>query len=41
MDSSSNPNIGSLENTILVKTKNIVDGHQKIIDKLLEIKSNE
>lgn len=41
MDSSSNPNIGSLENTILVKTKSIVDGHQKIIDKLLEIKSNE
>ncbi len=41
MDSGSNPNIGSLETTILVKTKSIVDGHQKIIDKLLEIKSNE
>ena len=41
MDSGSIPDIGNLETQFLSKCKSIVDGHQKIIDKLLENKSNE
>jgi hypothetical protein len=41
MDNSLLPDIGNLETQFLSKCKSIVDGHQKIIDKLLENKSNE
>jgi len=41
MDTSSTPDIGSLETSFLTKSKSIVDGHQKIIDKILENKRNE
>ena len=41
MDSSDNSNIGSLETTFLTRCQTIVNGHQKIIDKILENKSNE
>ena len=41
MESSDKSNIGSLETSFLTKSKSIVDGHQKIIDKILENKRNE
>jgi hypothetical protein len=41
MESSDNSNIGSLETSFLTRSKSIVDGHQKIIDKIIENKRNE
>ena len=41
MDTGSIPDIGSLETQYLTRCKSIVDGHQKIIDKILENKSKE
>ena len=41
MDTGSTPDIGSLETQFLTRCKSIVDGHQKIIDKILENKSKE
>ena len=41
MESSDNSNIGSLETTFLTKCQSIVNGHQKIINKILENKSKE
>jgi hypothetical protein len=41
MESSDKSNIGSLETTFLTKSKSIVDGHQKIIDKIIENKNKE
>jgi hypothetical protein len=41
MDNSSLPDIGNLETQFLSKSKSIVDGHQTIIDKILENKSKE
>ena len=39
MDTGSTPDIGSLETQFLSRCKSIVDGHQNIIDKVLENKS--
>ena len=41
MESSDKSNIGSLETSFLTKSKSIVDGHQKIIDKIIENKNKE
>ena len=41
MDTGSTPDIGSLETSFLTRCKSIVDGHQNIIDKLLESKNKE
>ena len=41
MDTGSTPDIGSLETSFLTRCKSIVDGHQNIIDKLLENKNKE
>ena len=41
MNSNSNLNIGSLESSFLTRCKNIVAGHQTIIDQILENKSKE
>ena len=41
MDSNSNENIGSLESSFLTRCKNIVAGHQTIIDQILENKGKE
>ena len=41
MDTGSTPDIGSLETQFLSRCKSIVDGHQNIIDKVLENKSKE
>ena len=36
MESNDKSDIGSLETSFLTKCKDIVDGHQKIIDKIIE-----
>jgi len=41
MDTGSTPDIGSLETSFLTRCKSIVDGHQNIIDKLLENKNKQ
>ena len=41
MDTASTPDVGSLETTFLTRCKSIVDGHQNIIDKLLENKNKQ
>jgi hypothetical protein len=41
MDTSSTPDVGSLETSFLTRCKSIVDGHQNIIDKLLENKNKQ
>jgi hypothetical protein len=41
MDTGSTPDVGSLETSFLTRCKSIVDGHQNIIDKLLESKNKE
>ena len=41
MDTGSTPDIESLETQFLSRCKSIVDGHQNIIDKILENKSKE
>ena len=41
MDTGSTPDIGSLETSFLTRCKSIVDGHQNIIDKLLESKNKQ
>lgn len=41
MDTGSTPDIGSLETQFLSRCKSIVDGHQNIIDKVLENKIKE
>ena len=41
MNSNSNLNIGSLESSFLTRCKNIVAGHQTIIDQILENKGKE
>jgi hypothetical protein len=41
MDTGSTPDIGSLETQFLSRCKSIVDGHQNIINKILENKSKE
>jgi hypothetical protein len=41
MDTGSTPDVESLETSFLTRCKSIVDGHQNIIDKLLESKNKE
>ena len=41
MDTASTPDVGSLETSFLTRCKSIVDGHQNIIDKLLENKNKQ